>query len=146
MESLAPPLAVLIHVRWEMERGHSLREAVRNHLQTHPTDGFTLVLRDWVVRKSHGQATKDLVHSLKSPYRRAVLDVFERGWDGEPIIEAIEDLDQEIQSAALAELDLFIASLPFRAMLPLLCLQFPAYLLLLLGPIFTELIHSMGAS
>jgi hypothetical protein len=145
MESLAPPLSSLLHIRWEMENGSSFREALGSFLQVAGTDEFCCQLREWSVRKTHNQSTQSLFVSISSPYRRALLDLFERGWQGEPILESLQELEKEIRDACADELDRFVATLPFRALFPLLALQLPAYLMLLLGPVFSELLHSLGS-
>lgn len=144
MEDLAPPLAVVLQILLGMENGHSFRESLRQLLAQSTADDFHQELQEWYVRKSHNQTTTDLIRGRKSAYRRALLDLFERGWNGEPILEPLQSLKSEIQSAANAELDHFIATLPFRVMLPVLLLQFPAYLVLLLGPVLTDLFKRMG--
>lgn len=144
MENLAPPLSVVLQLQLEMENGHSFRESLRQVLRLCEEDDFVATVREWSVRKSHNQTTHSLAKSLVSPYRRTLLDLFERGWNGEPILEPLRSLEVEIRVAAQAELDQFIATLPFRAMIPLLLLQFPAYMLLLLGPILADLSRGLG--
>jgi len=145
MESLAPPLEVLLQLRLNMENGASFRESLRRLLRERQQDDFVVFLAEWVVRKSHARPTKTMISRLGSSHRRALVDLFERGWDGEPILEPLQELESEIRDASMLELDQFIAALPFRAMLPVLLLQFPAYLLLLLGPLLLDLIHSFGS-
>jgi hypothetical protein len=145
MENLAPPLSVVLQLQLEMENGHSFRESLRQMLRSHDENDFMKTIREWSVRKSHNQSTLLLVKSLTSPYRRTLLDLFERGWEGEPILEPLQSIEEEIRIAAQAELDQFIATLPFRAMIPLLLLQFPAYMLLLLGPILSDLSRQLGS-
>lgn len=145
MENLAPPLSVVLQLQLAIENGHSFRESLRQVLHSNDENDFMKTIREWSVRKSHNQSTHLLVKSLISPYRRTLLDLFERGWDGEPILEPLQSIEEEIRSAAAAELDQFIATLPFRAMIPLLLLQFPAYMLLLLGPILSDLSRQLGS-
>lgn len=144
MENIAPPLAAALHMELEMENGNSFRESLRHLLQKEDTDDFRSLLREWHVRKSHAQPTQRLIQTQKSPYRRALLDLFERGWQGEPILEPLQALKTEIHAAADDELQHFVGTLPFRAMIPVLLLQFPAYLLLLLGPTLAELSARLG--
>jgi hypothetical protein len=146
MEHLSPALTVLLQIRWEMENGSSLRESVQTYLRQCSDGEFDRTLREWSVRKSHGQSARCCLESTRSPYRRALLDLFERGWAGEPVLKAFEALEKEIELACDAELDHFVLSLPFRAMLPLLFLHLPAYLMLLLGPILSDLTRSLGGS
>src|SRR3954451_495871 len=104
MENLSPALTVLLHVRWEMENGSSLREALQSYLRNcfegssrNRSEGaFDRMLREWSGRKSHAQATQRCFETTKSPYRRALLELFERGWAGEPILEAMDALESEI--------------------------------------------------
>jgi hypothetical protein len=148
METMTPPLAVLLNIRWEMENGSSFRESLRLWFTEESPIGeiadFNQILREWMVRKTHDQDVTQLLASIESPYRRALFQIFARGWDGEPILEPLSELESELHQAADEELDGFIATLPFRAMMPLLLLQFPAYLLLLIGPMLLELTSAFG--
>jgi hypothetical protein len=69
----------------------------------------------------------------------------ERGCNGQPVIEYLEGLEKEIDFASHAELDLHISTLQFKALIPLLLFQFPAYLVLLLGPLLRELQNQLVA-
>jgi len=144
MENIAPPLYVASHLQLELENGHSFRESLQRLLSLSHDNDFQTLLQEWSVRKAHNQSTRSLVKTVKSPYRRTLLDLFDRAWSGEPILEPLHSLKEEILAATESELDQFIATLPFRAMIPLLLLQFPAYLLLLLGPTLAELSRSLG--
>ena len=59
-------------------------------------------------------------------------------------MDALRALETEVESKAEAELDAHVAALPFKVLLPLLLFQFPAYLLLLLGPLLRELQRQLG--
>ena len=48
-----------------------------------------------------------------------------------------------MELAIQSEIDQYVSDLPLRAMLPLLFFQFPAYLLLLLGPILLQFIKGL---
>ena len=52
---------------------------------------------------------------------------------------------REVEAAAELELQAHVAQLPLKVLLPLLFFQFPAYLLLLLGPVLRELSRSLGS-
>lgn len=79
-----------------------------------------------------------------SHWQEAFWELLERGCGGQPISEALLQLQEEVEKAVDHELELHIAGLPFKALVPLLLFQFPAFLLLLLGPIVRELQRSLG--
>ena len=79
-------------------------------------------------------------------YARALWDLVDRGLAGEPISSALLALHDEVARAARAELELHVATLPFKMLIPLLLFQFPAHLLLLLGPMLRDLTRSLGAT
>lgn len=145
MESLAPPLNALLEVRWEMENGNSFRESLKLFISKEPESNFVALLRQWYVKKTRDQTSHDLIESERSLYRRTLLGIFENGWAGEPILESLQELELELILACQLEMDEFTATLPFKALLPLLFLQFPAYLILLLTPIVSSLIDGLGA-
>lgn len=141
MERLAPPLECLLEIKWSLSSNHSFRDAVKAYLARANND-FSPVLADWMIKKAHGQPFSG--HNIKSPYRKAILQLFERAWDGEPIMDRLNELELEVREACDAELESFVQKIPFLAMMPILLFLVPAYLLLLLGPVLTELIHSFA--
>ena len=66
------------------------------------------------------------------------------GLTGLPIREVIIQLERELREECLRELDLAYRQMPFKALIPLLFFQFPALLLLVLGPIVKEFVFGIG--
>ena len=83
-----------------------------------------------------------LLKDLRSPYRRAVFLLVERGFQGEPIHGLLIDTEKEIERACLEEIDRHLAVLPFRLMVPLLLMLFPAMMILILAPFLDLLAQS----
>lgn len=80
----------------------------------------------------------------RSSYRREILHLVAQGVAGEPIHARLLELEEEIKRACDDEIERFVALLPVRALLPLLLIQFPAFLLLLFGPIIEEFTRSFS--
>lgn len=139
MEDLNPPILTAIReVKWHLGSGKSMKEAFSCYLDgTHDT--FSLQLRRRWILKQQGT---DLP-PFSQPLQHAFWELVERGCAGQPSLEALITLELETEKAAQAELDAHIAALPFKVLLPLLFFQFPAYLMLLLGPILRELNERM---
>jgi len=144
MENLTPPLLrALREVRWVMSSGKSMKEAFQTYLE-HTQDPLAAHLRQLWIIKSQGGKPNSGAPPLPTYLQRAFWDLIERGCAGQPTMEALKALEYEVESRAQAELDDHLATLPFKALLPLLLLQFPAYLILLLGPILRELQRQIG--
>lgn len=135
MEDLAPPILTAIReVKWHLGSGKSMKEAFSCYLEdTH--DAFSRELRRRWILKQQGTASPP----LRLPLQHTFWELVERGCAGQPSLEALNALEVETEKAAQAELDAHIGALPFKVLLPLLFFQFPAYLMLLLGPIVREL-------
>ena len=135
MADLEPEvLAAVRNVRWQMSSGLSARESVKRYIAAFPTP-FALQLL---------QAINHQASHWPSDYQRAFWELISRGMEGQPIIESLTALEAEIEIAAHHELDQHLATLPFKALIPLLALQFPAFALLLLGPLMRELAKGLG--
>lgn len=142
MEDMTPPLLNAVReVRWRISSGKSMKESLQLYLDGTGTP-FSQQLREWWALKSQGRAQND--SRFTTHLQQAFINLVERGCAGQPVLLHLDALEGEIESAANAELELFVAALPFKVLLPMLLFQFPAYLLLLLGPILRELGRQLG--
>jgi hypothetical protein len=144
MEILVPPLLTAVReVRWMMNSGSSMKEAFRAYLDTHSDPLATELREHWTLKwQAHPRSRSG--KAFHSSYKRAFWELVERGCAGQPVLDALTALEDEVEQAAQAELDLHIATLPFKVLLPLLLFQFPAHLILLLGPLLRELNRQLG--
>lgn len=144
MESLTPPLLhALREIKWLINSGKPMKEAFQNYLErTH--DPFSAHLREYWILKWQSGRTEAPLKPLPTYYQKTFWNLIERGCAGQPTLEALAALEIEVESAAAMELDEHLAALPFKVLIPLLLFQFPAYLLLLLGPLLRELGRQLG--
>ena len=142
---LVPPLLTAVReVRARTLAGLSTGDAFRIYLEDHHDELSAQFRERWVIKARAGKTVHHL-KALRSPYARAFWELIERGIAGEPISAPLASLEDEIENAAQAELDQFVSTLPFKVLLPLLAFQFPAHLVLLMGPTLRELSHQLGA-
>ena len=141
MEGLAPPMKLVLSIKYGMDRGDSVRTALQKYFENRQ-DEFSQQVFKWYGLLQVGNSPQEVLSSLKSPYRKALLSVLERGLRGEPIYTVLLQLEQEMAEAARDEMERFVAVLPVKMLLPLLLLQFPAYLILLLGPLLKSFLTS----
>lgn len=143
MESLAPPLRLLIHVKRSIERGSSVKTGILSFIKSDSED-FSSEIKQWLAHFEHGQSTKSIIDRQKSIYRRTLLTLLERGLRGDAIYQSLNLLEEETVMACQLEQAHFLSRLPFLLLLPLLFFMFPAFLLLLFGPLLGQFVSSLS--
>ena len=142
MENLTPPtLNAVRQISWRIHSGKSMFEAVNIYLGQ-CNDSFARSLREAWILKNQGQISQKSLFS--SVHQQALWNLIERGAHGQPTSEALRALELEVEMATSFELEEHLGSLPFKVLLPLLFFLFPAYLILLLGPVLRQLNQQMG--
>ena len=135
MEGLSPCLYLI----WELKRGvfegYSTRWVINNYIKMNSN--------------LLSKALSEKIHSLDNPKlptpifdklemsTQVLVDVVMEGLQGAPIHSLLDDLEKEIHEVNLAQMETFIAQLPFKMMIPLLLLQFPAIMIMTMGAFFT---------
>ncbi len=142
MENLAPPLEMLMDLRFGLEKGQSLRRSLEEFANSRPEDPWRLEVQLWLRLRDMGRSSTELTNRM-TPVRRQCLEVINQGLMGEPIYQQLCNLEEEVFEAAKLEIEEFVSVLPMKSLIPLLFLQFPAFLALLVGPFLTAfLTHS----
>lgn len=141
MESLNPTLKLIWQVKKSIEKGASVRSGIKNYLQDE-TGSWKQVLILWLVKLEQGSSTAELVHGQKSPYRRQLLLILEKGMKGESILPVLTQLEKETQEKVEMDLEEFTTKIPYVLLLPLCLFIFPACLILMLGPFILQLMQA----
>lgn len=141
MEGLTPSLRFVLVLRENLERGDSVRNAVRDFVHNYPSR-FAEKVSIWMVERENG---KNLVSELEmQPSERFLIRVIDRGLNGEAIIATLRELEIEIIERCESQSEEFLELLPVKTLMPLLLFIFPAYLILLLGPLVERLVQSLN--
>ncbi len=143
MEYLAPPYDFVLDLIYELESGGTVRSAVKKH--TNITSGnFCLLLKQWLRKQELGGAViKD--PTIKSPYQKAIWDLMEMSLQGVSVLSPLYQLESELRFACEEQLEQHLATLPYKLMIPLLFFQFPALLILMMGPLLAQLITEVSS-
>jgi hypothetical protein len=141
MESLNPTLKLIWQVKKAVEKGSSVRSGIKTYLQTE-TDPWKQTLSLWQMRLDQGTSVADLVQNQKSPYRKQLLMILEKGLHGESILPVLAQLEKETQEKVEMDLDEYMAKVPYMLLAPLCLFLFPACLILMLGPFLLQLMQS----
>lgn len=143
MDHVAPPLQLVAHIKRSIEVGQSPRSGILAFVQAERS-AFAKEVATWVSLLDQGLDTQLILQRQKSRYRRGVLELAERGLRGESIYTYLCQIEQEIIEACEDEISRKLSKLPFLLLGPLLLMQFPAFLLLLFGPLLENFFHSLG--
>lgn len=145
VEGLAPPLKCLIEIHSSLQNAEPAREGVNRYIQSAAVnDHFAVDLRRFLFAWDQGNDWRSVIASVRSPHRRALMDLLSLALAGQPILPHLEELKIELMSAVDLEIKEHMELLPIKMLLPLLLLQFPAFLLLLFGPLLTRLIEELN--
>lgn len=133
MENLAPPLELLMEVRFGLEKGQALKKTLLQYIETKPEDSWRQQLGLWLKLLEMGRSPQEVVGKMTF-VRRQCLEILEMGLRGDSVYQQVCNLEEEVYEATKLEIEEFVAVLPLKSLIPLLFFQFPAFLALLMGP------------
>lgn len=138
MEYLAPPLNLAFEVIGSLENGDSVSTGISRYIERNQ-ESFVVFMQRWLIAVQQGRDPTQLLSEVKSEFRLVICELLWRGIQGEPILPLLHNFTEEVKSAQMLELDEYIKKLPFVSLLPIFFLQLPAFLILLFGPLLSEL-------
>jgi len=145
MEGLSPPLKCLIEVQTALRNGEAVRLGLARYLESAGArEDFAADLRRFLFAWEQGQNWRAVVAGIRSPHRRALLDLMATALSGQPILTHLDELRIELIHATEAEISRHLELLPIKMLAPLLIFQFPAFLLLLFGPLLSRLLEEIS--
>jgi hypothetical protein len=143
VEDIAPPLKCILAVRFALKSGFSIRQGLSDYIDFEQ-DEFRFVIVQWLSLIEKGQSTHELILNQTSVYRSALLELLEFGMKGHSVLLHLQKLEAEIQERSWEEIEEAVILLPFKLLIPLLLFQFPAFLIILLGPIMGNFMEEMS--
>lgn len=137
MENLAPPLELVMEVRFQIEKGVSIKNGIQFYINQNRLDPWRQYLAIWLQQIENSRKF-DIQNEKMSLQRKHCLLVLARGLKGESIYPQLCLLEDELFRAATAEVDEYVATLPIKSLIPLLFFQFPALILMMIGPLLSS--------
>ena len=143
MENLAPPYQFVLSLIQELESGVPARIAVKKYVRGARGE-FADQLLSWQLLAEQGkgalfQKQKDKMNA----FRRSIFDLLDYSLQGVSILEPLHLLEAELREVSEQRLDEHLGKLPFKLMIPLMLFQFPALLILILGPLVVHLMQEV---
>ena len=143
MENLAPPLSCVLELQSAAGNGESIRTGFLSYLSQFD-DEFSRLGRKFLFAWDKGQNWQKLIQEEKSSYRRILLELIAAGLSGMSIQAQLKEVQIEIERGMELEIKKHIDLLPLKMMVPLLLFQFPAFLILLFGPILSQFLKELS--
>ena len=138
MANIAPSILFVRNLRTIIGQGTSMNDAMMS-LCTRPQNDFEIKMAIWWAQKRLGKEGQAL---LDTDFQRTCLELIEMGLQGAPVFQALEILEKEMKMEFERQWKAYLESLPARLSIPLLFLFFPAYVVLLFGPLVMQ--YSQG--
>lgn len=141
MEFLSPTFRSMVSIRQSVEAGRSLRESIQK-IVAKPDGPFDRKLLYWWISIEQG-LQPDLNRSFNNIVQRHCAEALSKGLKGEAFLERLKALEEEMQSQMQDTLERHLQRLPVILLLPLLCMIFPSFMILILGPLVQNLLGSL---
>jgi hypothetical protein len=149
MDSMNPVLECIWYVEEGIRRGDSVREALlgwadrsaahqRNGGRYHRDFRLQVLL---LLRSMEGLSS--VAPGALPPYRENLFQILLAGFRGEAILGDLKLLKDDIQNQLELDMKSHVETLPFKMLVPLLLFLFPAFLILLFGPITRSFLQSL---
>lgn len=142
-------LRLLMFLRISLVEGKSVKWAVEDFLKIEKGRDL-LKFRKWLIHRNlatsdgginQNQNYKNENAFLWTAQEQALLYIIDRGLGGEPISNALRELETEMIENCRTDIERFASKLPVYLMAVLACLAFPALMLLMIGPLLTDLMR-----
>jgi hypothetical protein len=138
MENISPSIVLLLSLKQALERGLSIRTGIERFISSSEGE-FRDQILNWYQTREKGVPFEWPTVSI---YRKSLVDLMERGLRGEAVFNQLCSIEPEMIAACEEEITKWANHLPIKLLIPLLLFQFPAFLILLFGPLLKSLLAS----
>ncbi len=151
MVDLNPVLSCLRTVEEFVTRGESVRDGLKFWLVADPAppsreaQDFRAEVLEFLrsfetddVESPSGQFLRP-----KTVYRENLFQIFQTAFQGQAVLQSLKELRTEFESQLELDMKSHVDSLPLKMLIPLLLCMFPAFLILLLGPITRNFLEAL---
>jgi len=142
MEYIAPQLQCIMDLQAQMKAGDSVKLSLHRYIDRHEGP-FSEGLKLWLLKNGSFKDGLENPFSKSGFYTKSLIGLISKGLEGEPILKNLNELEQELRQACKGQVDQYMERLSLLSLVPLLVFQFPAFMLLLFGPVFKDLMEKL---
>lgn len=143
MEYLAMPYIFVENLRYSLESGENLQASIKKFIAENPSS-FTHLLQEWLVLRQVGKQPFGEFQRTFPVARKSIFDLLDLAYGGVSVIEPLKSMEAELFQMCDHDLAKHLDKLPYKLMIPMMTLQFPAVLLLLIGPLLVQFFTEIG--
>jgi hypothetical protein len=151
MVGLNPVLSCLMSIEDSITRGDAVRDALmqwldrENSQQNHYGREFHRELLEFCRKTERRDDNAFEVSNFRCEtlFRQSLLTVLLDGFDGNSVLPRLRELRTEVENQLELDMKAHVESLPLKMLVPLLLCMFPAFLILLLGPITQNFMEAL---
>ncbi len=140
MAHIVPSISYVKNFRRIIERGVSVSRASQLTLEIEKSPLASQIYL-WMTHFNESQG--EMVWRPKTHYQLSLREILRTGLQGGPIYEPLLQLEEEMVMEFEVQWKAYLESLPMRLTIPMLLLFFPAYVVLLFGPLVTKIMSGV---
>lgn len=139
MVHIVPSISFVKQFRGFVEGGFSIKQSLQK--ACHRESGeFSLKVSLWLSSFERGCPVDEL---FTSHFQQSFMEVVELGLRGAPVLQQVERIEREMEQEFEIQWKAYLETLPMKLAIPLLIFFFPAYLILLFGPLLTQFLQEV---
>lgn len=139
MAHLVPSIEFVGEVISEVEQGRSVLEALERSTHS-PCNDFVFKVGLWLEYRKNSETNKV---RFSSHYQQGLIEILEEGLRGAPVHEHLNVLHSEMSEEFERQWKSYLQNLPMKLSIPLLLFFFPAYVVLLFGPLVVQFLSGV---
>ncbi len=135
MAHIVPSISFVKTLKRHLQSGKSVGFAIDQSI-LEETSEFSVLVQKW--KAQLGKTNQENCLPVETHYQRGLFEILRCGLDGAPIFELLADLEAEMLIEFERQWKSYLERLPLLLSLPLLLFFFPAYIILMFGPLITQ--------
>ncbi len=141
MAHIVPSISFLKTFRSALEGGVSVASALDEAIGAEKTSFSVQVYLWYCDFQKQGLSGAELFHTH---YQKSFMDIVANGLSGAPVYEHLKLLEVAMEAEFERQWKAYLSTLPSKLSIPLLLFFFPAYVILLFGPLITQFLNEVN--
>jgi hypothetical protein len=137
MENISPQLSLILAVKFGFQNGLSLRQSLIIYFNKDLDFQWKSFIQTWLKTVELKQPPP--VYKRPDHLTSILMETLNKGLNHQPILEMLDQLEEEVIARDQIYLQRQIAILPIKSLIPLLLLQVPALIIMVFVPLIDKL-------
>ena len=139
MVHIVPSLSLIKKFRYLLQSGKSASLSLKLAIEDENTE-FSRKINLWFMQY-RAEGCSEI--AFKPHGQKFFVEILSRALDGAPVLQILDQLENEMEQEFERQWKAWLESLPYKLSIPLLLFFFPAYGVLLFGPLLTQFLYEV---